>query len=90
MNLEMICLFISAFVEKVPNVEGLSAAELETFVNAKVSDTEKLRGGVHLVDRIPLTPRGKINRQEVKKLAEKIYRTKAPVFDIRNEFRKST
>lgn len=77
---------VFAIVEKDPNVKNLSAAEIEKIVNGQVSDPEQLRGGVHIIDHIPLTPRGKINRQEVKKLAANSYISRKPIFDIRNEF----
>lgn len=78
---------IFAIVEKDLQAEDLSAVKIENFVNGQVSDPEKLRGGVHFIDRIPLTMSGKIKRHEAKKFAEEIYRSKTPVFDIRTERR---
>ena len=35
-----------------------------------LGDTKKLRGGLEFVDELPLTPSGKLNRGELKKMAK--------------------
>ena len=45
--------------------------EIEKFVTERVSDKEKLRGGVIFVESIPKTPTGKLIRKEAKEIAEK-------------------
>lgn len=43
-----------------------SEQEIQDFVTERVSDSEKLRGGVHFVSDLPKTPTGKIIRAEAK------------------------
>lgn len=64
---------IFAFVVKDPEAQDLTAGAIEDFVNGKVIDAKKLRGGVHFIDRMPLTPSGKILSREIQKLAVEIY-----------------
>lgn len=40
--------------------------EIEEFVAGKVSDKEKLRGGVYFVKSIPRTPTGKVMRKKIR------------------------
>lgn len=42
---------------------GLTAADVEAFVSARVAPTKKLRGGVRFTDVIPKSPSGKILRR---------------------------
>lgn len=47
----------------------ITAEEIERFVNERVDDDrKKLRGGVVIVDRIPVTATGKIQRRALKDL----------------------
>lgn len=64
---------VFAFIEESPNADALSSAKIEKLINDQVSDPEKLRSGFHFIDYIPLTPSGKVQRQEVKNFADEIY-----------------
>ncbi|XP_063922941.1 uncharacterized protein LOC135137259 isoform X2 [Zophobas morio] len=46
---------------------NVSENEIEDFVSSRVSDREKLRGGVYFVEGILKTPTGKVKRKEVRK-----------------------
>ncbi|GAB0097771.1 luciferin 4-monooxygenase [Sergentomyia squamirostris] len=52
----------TAFVVKRDNVT-VSAEEIANFVAERVSNTKKLRGGVHFIQKIPKNPSGKILRR---------------------------
>jgi acyl-coenzyme A synthetase/AMP-(fatty) acid ligase len=64
---------IFGFVVKDPLNIQLTEDFIMNHVNNKVIDAKKLRGGVHFLDALPMTPSGKIQRPEVKKIAQKIY-----------------
>lgn len=53
-----------AFV--VPKNKNAKAAEIEKYVNSKVADYKKLRGGVVFIEDIPKTASGKILRRHLK------------------------
>jgi len=42
------------------------------YVNDKVIDPKRIRGGVHVVDSFPLGATGKVDRKKVKEMAEKL------------------
>ncbi|XP_025837019.1 4-coumarate--CoA ligase 1-like isoform X2 [Agrilus planipennis] len=44
--------------------------ELQNFVDGRVDDRNKLRGGVILIDKIPLTPTGKPQRRVLKEMLQ--------------------
>ncbi|XP_001850569.2 probable 4-coumarate--CoA ligase 1 [Culex quinquefasciatus] len=46
--------------------------QILSFVNGKVPDYKRLRGGVFFVDSIPRTANGKASRRECRKLAQKL------------------
>ncbi|XP_044258783.1 4-coumarate--CoA ligase 1-like [Tribolium madens] len=48
------------------NGSKVSEEEIGEFVASKLSDREKLRGGVFIVDELPRTPSGKLRRRDVK------------------------
>ncbi|CAH1283169.1 unnamed protein product [Diabrotica balteata] len=54
-----------AFVVLIPGFNQSCAKEIQTFVNEKVADSQKLRGGVWIVDSIPKTATGKIRRMDL-------------------------
>jgi acyl-CoA synthetase (AMP-forming)/AMP-acid ligase II len=60
---------IVAFVKKKLN-SNLTEDEILSFVDSKLIDAKRLRGGVHFVDSFPLTPSAKIKKMEMKKIAE--------------------
>lgn len=62
---------IIAFVKRAPK-SFISENEIIEFVHQRVIDAKKIRGGVHFVDSFPLNPSGKIKKNELKKLAEKM------------------
>ncbi|XP_044269359.1 4-coumarate--CoA ligase 1-like [Tribolium madens] len=43
-----------------------SGKEIEDFVASRVSDKEKLRGGVYFMNELPRTPSGKLKRKEIR------------------------
>lgn len=45
-----------------------NAEAIEAFVAEKVQDRQRLRAGVKFVEEFPLTPSGKIKRQELKRM----------------------
>ncbi|XP_060520749.1 luciferin 4-monooxygenase-like isoform X2 [Cylas formicarius] len=45
---------------------SVDVQEVAEFVSARVSDKNKLRGGVIVIDRIPRTPTGKIQRRSIR------------------------
>ncbi|KAL7297281.1 hypothetical protein TKK_0009681 [Trichogramma kaykai] len=56
-----------AFVVKNPQTD-ISADEIIKYVNERVSNQKKLRGGVKFLDSIPKNPSGKILRRELRNL----------------------
>ncbi|EEZ98040.2 uncharacterized protein LOC658921 [Tribolium castaneum] len=48
------------------NGSKVTVQEIADFVASKVSDREKLRGGVFIVQELPRTPSGKLKRRDVK------------------------
>lgn len=67
---------VFAFVVKEADAKNLTASEIENYVNEKVIDHKKLRGGVHFVDALPLTASGKILRRKAKEMAIEIMHSK--------------
>lgn len=51
---------------------NVSANELEEYVESQVDERNRLRAGVVILDRMPLTPTGKIMRREAKEMLKKI------------------
>lgn len=47
----------------------ITEEEIEKYIESKVQDKQRLRGGIMFIDSIPLTPSGKVKRQELKVLA---------------------
>lgn len=68
---------VFAFVVKEENAKNLTAGDIENYVNKRVIDHKKLRGGVHFVDALPLTPSGKILRRKAKEMAIEIHRSRS-------------
>lgn len=64
---------VYAFVIKDPLKCQLNENEIVTYVNSKVIHAKHLRGGVHFVDNLPMTPSGKIQSRNVRKIAQEIY-----------------
>ncbi|KAJ8674328.1 hypothetical protein QAD02_005590 [Eretmocerus hayati] len=56
-----------AFVVKQPN-SNISAKDIQKFVEERVSNQKRLRGGVRFIDEIPKNPSGKILRRELRNL----------------------
>lgn len=63
----------------VADKSKISAEGIEKFVEGKVSQHKKLRGGVAFIDAIPHTPSGKIVRKELRELAKKEFDHSKPV-----------
>ncbi|KAG5670851.1 hypothetical protein PVAND_001085 [Polypedilum vanderplanki] len=60
---------IHAFVI-VDETKNLTETQIENFVNSKVIDAKKLRGGVHFVKSFELGLTGKVSRMKMRKIAE--------------------
>ncbi|KAL7944999.1 acetyl-CoA synthetase-like protein [Trichoderma barbatum] len=59
----------TAFVALAPGAKGkISEADLIGYVQSKVSDYKRLRGGVIFIDAIPRSPTGKILRKDLRAL----------------------
>ncbi|XP_058807956.1 uncharacterized protein LOC131673735 [Phymastichus coffea] len=56
-----------AFIVKQPN-STITAKEVQQYVNERVSNQKRLRGGVRFLDNIPKNPSGKILRRELRAL----------------------
>lgn len=46
------------------------APYIQQWVKGKVSNAKQLRGGVKIIDKVPMNPSGKILRKELRKLVE--------------------
>ncbi|XP_044743979.1 4-coumarate--CoA ligase 2-like, partial [Chrysoperla carnea] len=57
-----------AFIVKKNSMGDVTGNEIVEFVNDRVADHQKLRGGVIFLDSLPMTPSGKIRRIDLKKL----------------------
>lgn len=68
---------IHAFVIKDPSKTLLTENKITTYVNSKVIDAKRLRGGVYFVESLPMTPSGKVLKRNVREIAKKNYDTKA-------------
>lgn len=42
--------------------------EIEKYIEERVPDRQQLRGGVKIVDSIPMTPNGKVKRRELRRM----------------------
>lgn len=51
-----------------PAKDKVSEADIVAFVDSKVSNHKKLRGGVKFVDVVPRSPSGKILRKELREM----------------------
>ncbi|XP_059616542.1 luciferin 4-monooxygenase-like [Phlebotomus argentipes] len=58
------------------NDATVTEQEILTVIENKLSDAKRLRGGVYFVDSVPLTPSGKVKKNLVKEIVEKLYREK--------------
>ncbi|XP_031351171.1 luciferin 4-monooxygenase-like isoform X2 [Photinus pyralis] len=60
-----------ALVELLENKGNVKANDLVRYVDSRVEDQKRLRGGVKIVKRIPLTPTGKVNRFKLREMLKK-------------------
>ncbi|XP_070504931.1 probable 4-coumarate--CoA ligase 3 [Chironomus tepperi] len=60
---------IHAFVIKDQARDDLTEEYIVNYVNGKVIDEKKISGGVHFVNKFPMTPSGKVLNRELKKIA---------------------
>jgi acyl-coenzyme A synthetase/AMP-(fatty) acid ligase len=68
---------ITAFVAiKKDFEENLSEKFIENFVNGKVRDEKKIRGGVHFVESFPMTSTGKVQKKLLIEKAKEILKIK--------------
>ncbi|KAI3482018.1 hypothetical protein L1887_55333 [Cichorium endivia] len=65
-----------AFVELSPSVSGKDVkevvAQIDAFVRSKVSHHKFLRGGIHVVDKVPVSASGKILRKQVRLMLQEL------------------
>ncbi|CAH0545841.1 unnamed protein product [Brassicogethes aeneus] len=50
------------------DVDGVTEDELRSYVDERVDDKQKLRGGLKIIHDLPLTPSGKVKRKYLQKL----------------------
>lgn len=62
-----------AFVVKDDEKDDLTEEFIQKYVNEKVSYYKQIRGGVHFLDKLPMTPTRKTKNAKLKELAETIY-----------------
>ena len=55
-----------AYVIKKPGMESVSAAEIQAFVDAKVSAHKRVKGGIEFVGSLPKNNMGKLLRKELR------------------------
>ncbi|KAL7013478.1 hypothetical protein ACKWTF_015414 [Chironomus riparius] len=60
---------IHAFVIKDQARDDLTEEFIVNFVNGRVIEQKRITGGVHFVDKFPMTPSGKVLNRELKKIA---------------------
>lgn len=48
--------------------DSITEQEIQRFVAQAVPDAMKLRGGVRILNTLPMTPSGKIKRKEIKEM----------------------
>ncbi|KAF5295888.1 hypothetical protein FQR65_LT10376 [Abscondita terminalis] len=70
---EIECNHSMAVVKLKPNSESISAETIIKYVEEKLEDKKRLRGGVKFVNDIPMTVNGKINRFKLKIVNNIIY-----------------
>lgn len=66
---------IMAIVVKDPKCVDLTEEVIENFVNDRVDDVRRIRGGVHFVESFPMTITGKVKRVAVKDIAKELAKT---------------
>ncbi|KAK4877747.1 hypothetical protein RN001_010253 [Aquatica leii] len=59
------CHLLALVVLKNPN-SGVTPKELEKYVEERVDDTKRLRGGVKIIKKIPSTEIGKVQRRKIR------------------------
>lgn len=69
---DIICAFVKKIFSKTNSSTRITEEEILEYVNSRVIDAKKLRGGVHFVDSFPQTPSGKVKKVDMKKIAENI------------------
>lgn len=52
----------------IPTSKNYTPEDILKYVHARVDDRQKLRAGLKFVDKLPLTPSGKVRRKELKDL----------------------
>lgn len=57
------------FVVKDPTNVQLTEDFILDYVNSRVIDAKRLRGGVHFLDALPITVNGKVDKSAVRKVA---------------------
>ncbi|XP_063702827.1 probable 4-coumarate--CoA ligase 1 [Culicoides brevitarsis] len=67
---------LPAAVIVLPKNFLLTQDDIKAILDANLDDIKKLRGGIYFVKNLPMTPSGKVQRREVKELANKLYQSK--------------
>lgn len=57
-----------AIVQLKDTAKTIYPEEIEKYVEERVDNKQRLRGGVRIVERIPVTPSGKVMRREIKQM----------------------
>jgi acyl-coenzyme A synthetase/AMP-(fatty) acid ligase len=55
-----------AFVVRKPGMESVSDAEIQAFVDTKVSSHKQIKGGIEFCDALPKNNLGKVLRRELR------------------------
>jgi acyl-coenzyme A synthetase/AMP-(fatty) acid ligase len=55
-----------AYVVRKPGMESVSAAEIRTYVDSKVSSHKQIKGGIEFCDALPKNNLGKVLRLELR------------------------
>ncbi|KAL7013480.1 hypothetical protein ACKWTF_015416 [Chironomus riparius] len=67
---------IHAFVIKDQARDDLTEEFIVNFVNGRVIEQKRITGGVHFVDKFPMTPSGKVLNRELIKMASLVTKSK--------------
>ena len=69
---ELPCAFIELSPKAKSQAKDAARKEIDDFVKSKVSHHKFLRGGIHFVDKVPVSASGKILRKEVRAMLQSL------------------
>lgn len=64
---------LSTILVVKPKTCLLNGEDIVKMVNERLSDYKKIRGGCYFIEKLPLTPSGKVKRREAKVIASDLY-----------------